>query len=688
MATQGTVVFSSDVVVGHQSIVTNGAYTNYNMHISSGGWPSQKYKIISAVIRCTLRNARWDTITVKTGETTLGAFGAAGTNGERTQSLTTSYAYKNLSNLTLYGGGVGTQIASGSFVTVTVKWELSDVASTFTLSSSSVEAGKSVTATISASSSAYTHKITAEFGTASQSTNISAGATSTAITIPISWLNQIPNTQSSTARITLSTYSNSVYVGATTATLTIRAPQSAAPTFTAACAPLLTVGGITYPSMGSGVYVQSKSGCTAKITGAAAQYGASVTGYSIRGGGYSGSNATLATGLLESSGTIPFVFRVTDSRGLYTEKTVNISVLAYAPPRVSSLTGWRVNSAGSTAPTGTLGKIKGVWSYTTLGGANTCTAKAYIKPAGGSETALSVAMASGSTYWVATSAGNMTLPVTTNYVLRLELTDKYGAVSGTGSLPSAAFAMHLNAAGNSIAFGKACEKSNAVEIAENRTLLFRGTAYDALLGRQPGYATDLDTDTEFGMRRVAGELTANSPDGQWGWVMNLLTSGQANDDSNVLTQIYTNDNINTSLWMRKRYTQGNFSPWVPLATYPVGAVYLSLSATSPASIYGGTWTQIKDRFLVGAGSRNVAGNWGGTEYVTLTADQIPAHTHTVSLARRDGSTVAWSTSSAIGRYSGDSGGAAFTMASGYAGGGNYHENRPPYYVVYIWRRTA
>ena len=681
-----SVTLSSGVVVGHQSLVTNGAYTGYDL-TKNGSFPASGYRITGAVLHCTLRNARWDTITVKAADgTTLGSFGAVGTNGERTCALTTGYDYAKLTHITLYGGGVGTQIASGSYVTIAVTWQYT--ASKLTLSASSVDAGGTVTANISAYDAAFSHRVTLAFGSRSQSWTVAAGVASQAVAVPIGWLDQIPGAASGAGTVTLYTLSGSSTIGQASASLTIRAPQSAAPTFTAACAPLLTVGGITYPSMGSGVYVQSKSGCTAKITGAAAQYGASVAGYSIRGGGYSGSNATLATGLLESSGTLPFVFRVTDSRGLSTEKTVNISVLAYAPPRVSSLTGWRVNSAGSTDPSGTLGKIKGVWSYTTLGGANTCTAKAYIKPAGGSETALSVAMASGSTYWVATSAGNMTLPVTTNYVLRLELTDKYGAVSGTGSLPSAAFAMHLNAAGNSIAFGKACEKSNAVEIAENRTLLFRGTAYDALLGRQPGYATDLDTDTEFGMRRVAGELTANSPDGQWGWVMNLLTSGQANDDSNVLTQIYTNDKINTSLWMRKRYTTGDFSPWVPLATYGVGAIYLSLSATSPASIYGGTWTQIKDRFLVGAGSRNVAGNWGGTEYVTLTADQIPAHTHTVSMARRDGSTVAWSTASAIGRYSGDSGGAAFTMASGYAGGGNYHENRPPYYVVYIWRRTA
>ena len=661
------------------------------MHIISGSWPSQKYKIISAVIGCTLRNARWDTITVKTGETTLGAFGAAGTNGERTQSLTTSYAYKNLSNLTLYGGGVGTQIASGSFVTVTVKWELSDVASTFTLSSSSVEAGKSVTATISASSSAYTHKITAEFGTVSQSTNISAGATSTAITIPISWLNQIPNTQSSTARITLSTYSNSVYVGATTATLTIRAPQSTAPTFTASCAPLLTVGGVTYPSMGSGVYVQSKSGCTAKITGAAAQYGATVKGYSIRGGGYSGTNATLATGLLGSSGTVPFVFRVTDSRGLYTEKTVTISVLAYNPPKVSSLTGWRVNSAGSTAPMGTLGKIKGVWSYTTLGGANTCTVKAYIKPTGGSETTLNAAMASGSTYWVATSAGNMTLAVTTRYVLRLALTDKYGTVSVTADLPSAAFAMHLNAAGNSIAFGKACEKSNAVEIAENRTLWYKGASFTGLLG-MVGTGYNLNEDVTAGVYLLTSS-TENVPEGVAnGICVNFLSRLQThNFTDNWLWQLVF-DAWSKKAFLRRKLNDSDFTAWEPfgsgLEAYPVGSVYMSASATSPASLFGGTWTQIQNRFLVGAGSSYTVGATGGSATVALSVNQMPAHTHIITMARLNGTPASWSTASPYGRYSGDEGGASFTMATGEKGSGAAHENRPPYYAVYMWRRTA
>ena len=91
--------------------------------------------------------------------------------------------------------------------------------------------------------------------------------TAQAVTVPVGWLDQIPTARSGPARVTLITYSAGVYVGAVAASLTVTVPASAAPTFSASCAPLLTVGGTTYPSMGDGVYVQSKSGCTAKITG-------------------------------------------------------------------------------------------------------------------------------------------------------------------------------------------------------------------------------------------------------------------------------------------------------------------------------------------------------------------------------------------------------------------------------------
>ena len=602
-----TVIFSTSVIVGHHSLASDGVYTHFDLDQAQGSFPASGYRITGAVLTCTLRNAAWDTITVKTAEgVELGAFSAAGTNGERTCALTTGFDYRQLGQVILYGGNKGTQIAGGSYLRVTVEW--AHTASTLTLSSNVMDADKAVTAVIGAYDSSFTHQLVLTFGTRSATWNLAAGVQGQDVYGSLAWLDQIPNAASGVGTVTLYTLSGGQVIGQASAALAIRAPASTGPTFTASCAPLLTLGGVTYPSMGSRVYVQGKSGCTARIIGAAAKYGATVAAYSIRGGGYAGSGATLATGLLNTAGTTPFVFRVTDSRGNYAEQTVNITVQAYAPPQVTSLTGWRVDSGGNASPTGTRGKCRASWSHTSLGGANTCTAKAYLRPAGGSETALTARMASGSTYWVATSAGNVTLGATTGYTLRLALTDKYGTVSVSAELPTAAFAMHLNAAGTSIAFGKACEHANAVEIASDRTL--------------------------------------------------YLGSKSLRD------------------WIRDTF-------------YPVGAMYLSTGAQTPASLWGGTWGLITDHFLVGAGSGYTVGQVGGYNTVILIQENLPAHSHAavaagyqVMVANNNAPDFIVGSGSAIGlQYSGN-------YVTGPAGGGVAHENRPPYYAVYIWRRTA
>ena len=117
--------------------------------------------------------------------------------------------------------------------------------------------------------------------------------------------------------------------------------------------------------------------------------------------------------------------------------------------------------------------------------------------------------------------------------------------------------------------------------------------------------------------------------------------------------------------------------------YPVGSIYMSTENTSPASMFGGTWEQIKDKFLLSAGDTYSAGSTGGEATHTLTVDEMPTHNHTPSNAdwvflynsTGNGSTgsgpyAAWQTS----KYTGDT------------GGSQAHNNMPPYLVVYCWKR--
>ena len=73
--------------------------------------------------------------------------------------------------------------------------------------------------------------------------------------------------------------------------------------------------------------------------------------------------------------------------------------------------------------------------------------------------------------------------------------------------------------------------------------------------------------------------------------------------------------------------------WVP----PVGFVWKSASPTSPASLYAGTtWSQIKDRAIIGAGNSYGNGATGGSTSVALNANHLPSHTHSGSTSSDGG----------------------------------------------------
>lgn len=67
-----------------------------------------------------------------------------------------------------------------------------------------------------------------------------------------------------------------------------------------------------------------------------------------------------------------------------------------------------------------------------------------------------------------------------------------------------------------------------------------------------------------------------------------------------------------------------------LDAHPVGSLYWSSSPTDPATLFGGTWARIKDRFILAAGDTYANGATGGSATVKLTESNLPAHSHTCS----------------------------------------------------------
>lgn len=154
--------------------------------------------------------------------------------------------------------------------------------------------------------------------------------------------------------------------------------------------------------------------------------------------------------------------------------------------------------------------------------------------------------------------------------------------------------------------------------------------------------------------------------------------------------------------------------------YPVGSIYMSVNNVSPEVFIGGSWEQIKDKFLLSSGDIYEAGSEGGEATHKLTKNEIPLHNHSIHLkTSQNGSHTHIETGAEItinstqnaysskiqlntmntksisdnkstgiptveeGSHTHDIVGETDTT-----GDSSEHNNMPPYLTVYMWKRTA
>ena len=130
--------------------------------------------------------------------------------------------------------------------------------------------------------------------------------------------------------------------------------------------------------------------------------------------------------------------------------------------------------------------------------------------------------------------------------------------------------------------------------------------------------------------------------------------------------------------------------------HPVGSLYISENATSPAELYGGTWERIEDCTIWGASGTHPAG--------TKLEAGLPNITGGFSFSSYAGSGGWLNVSSVTGTFKGREGTGAVAQAgtTGISGAiavdmdasmssqiyGNSDTVQPPAYCMYIWRRVA
>ena len=137
--------------------------------------------------------------------------------------------------------------------------------------------------------------------------------------------------------------------------------------------------------------------------------------------------------------------------------------------------------------------------------------------------------------------------------------------------------------------------------------------------------------------------------------------------------------------------------WVVLSGYAlagmrVGKYYTSDDRTSPGKLYGGSWEQIKGRFIYGTehdadlseSPSSLAEYMGGSNEHKLTIDEIPPHRH--EIIGFNGSTGSDNRLQRGSKGAGDA--SIYYEDIGLTGGGKSFDIRPKYQEAYKWRRTA
>lgn len=165
----------------------------------------------------------------------------------------------------------------------------------------------------------------------------------------------------------------------------------------------------------------------------------------------------------------------------------------------------------------------------------------------------------------------------------------------------------------------------------------------------------------------------------------------------------------TSIDLTNYYTKSDIDSMlnnIVLRFYPVGSLYISENSTDPGTIFGGTWTQIQDTFLLAAGTTYSAGTTGGEAKVDLSETNLPRisgtvefrpwhRTHTGTIV--GGTTGHFTNNGLVGAESypnyGDVSLTAKNARVTYAFGNSTestrkHNNMPPYLAVYVWKRIA
>lgn len=521
---------------------------------------------------------------------------------------------------------LGTLTTSGN-ITLTTISRLSS------LSVSNGTLGIAQTLTISEPTSSNNHKIKYTCGSKEGYILGSASATSTSNSVrwtpPISLAAQNTKGTSVAATITLYTFNgNGASVGSKSYSITLAIPASVKPTLT------IDVSDPTGYKDTYGNYVQGKSKIKVIPTATIAQ-GAPIVEYEYVIGGTQYKGDTVETSAISQSGSITVKVKATDTRGRYAEVEQIVTVLAYSAPSLEITRVERTDSSGVSSKNGAYLTVYFNASIISLSSLNKATLKVKTKKKTNTSWGTEATIASEVSDYSVTG-GNYTFAADTasSYDVMMTLSDSFNVPvqrTATGSSCTKVFSVFSE--GKGFAVGKVAEKENTFEV---------------------GWNAQFNNDVNI---NEVNFKPSDSFKEHWAAILN----GETPSGTNPLLDLI----------------------------HPVGSIYWSTKITSPETLFGGTWEQIKDTFILAAGDSYSAGSTGGEANHTLTIDELPSHRHYLKYGSVYigylNSNAAQSNGNALYKYNVSRGDALYGEDMG---GNQPHNNMPPYLVAYCWKRTA
>ena len=419
------------------------------------------------------------------GHTTIYSGSVSGAKGLRGKALYLIAEYAGNSAGASYPAGVSSfEIRAGSGVSFSIPTSNAYSASSFSAGNVNFGDTSTVSITINSVSNDVWHRVTWSVGSYSSTVDTASGGTSASLQIPESWMNAIPSSTSASLTINVATYRGNTQIGNTASTIvTASVKSSVVPTVSIA----LAIANQHAQGAFANQYVQSLTGVSVTTTASGvngstiSNSNVSITVSPTETATKSGMNFSINA--LKNSGTVSITVTVVDSRGRQASDTKTITVVAYHLPVFRSTSAYRANDEWLADETGTYAVIRAVFDYASQISGNTLTVNSvYYVYEGQEETAVNN-MTNGTDYLIGDDPGESgALNPAYTYRVKFTATDTIGGTTTVVTVvQTAAYAIHVMNGGTGVAFGKACENGNAVEINEGWDLWYKGMRAPAFI---------------------------------------------------------------------------------------------------------------------------------------------------------------------------------------------------------------